>query len=252
MTTCAADLHVHTALSPCAADEMTPPAIVARALEEGLAMIAVCDHNSARNAAAVQAAAGTRLAVLAGMEITSAEECHVVGIFPDARSAETVGARLAALLPEAGHGYAEFFGEQPVLDWRGVVLGRETTALATATSLDLAACVDLVHRHGGIAVAAHVDRPHFGVVGQLGVFPVDAGFDAVEVSRHVAPGSPEERQAAAPGLPVLRGSDAHFLADVGAARATLDLATVDFAGLAGWVRAETHRRREGLREAGRA
>ncbi len=252
MTVCAADLHVHTALSPCAADEMTPPAIVARALEEGLAMIAVCDHNSARNAAAVQAAAGARLAVLAGMEITSAEECHVVGLFPDARAAETAGARLAALLAEAGDGYAEFFGEQPVLDWRGVALDRETKALATAVPLDLAACVELVHRHRGIAVAAHVDRPHFGVVGQLGVFPADAGFDAVEVSRHVAPGSDEERRAAAPGLPLLRSSDAHCLADVGAARTTFDLASVDFAGLADWVRAAARAARGELREAGDA
>ena len=73
MNVCFADLHVHTALSPCAAEEMTPPAIVARALAEGLEMIAVCDHNSAANAAAVQAAAGARLTVLAGMEVTSAE-----------------------------------------------------------------------------------------------------------------------------------------------------------------------------------
>ena len=73
MNVCFADLHVHTALSPCADDAMTPPAIVDAALAEGLAMIAICDHNSARNVAAVQEAAGDRLSVLAGMEITTAE-----------------------------------------------------------------------------------------------------------------------------------------------------------------------------------
>ena len=82
MNVCFADLHVHTALSPCADAGMTPPAIVDAALAEGLAMIAVCDHNTARNAAAVQAAAGARLAVIAGIEITTAEEVHVVGLFP--------------------------------------------------------------------------------------------------------------------------------------------------------------------------
>jgi PHP family Zn ribbon phosphoesterase len=240
VTICPADLHVHTALSPCAADEMTPPAIVDRALREGLAMIAVCDHNSARNAAAVQRAAGARLVVLAGMEITSVEECHVVGLFPDARAAEAAGARVAAQRPEEG--YAQFFGEQSVLDARGELLDRETRALATATPLDLAACVELVHRHGGLAIAAHVDRPSFGVIGQLGVFPDEAGFDAVEVSRHVPPGTPDEQTYAAIGLSLLRSSDAHFLADIGAARTSLDVAHASFSSVAAALRAGASRR----------
>jgi len=114
---CFADLHVHTALSPCADDEMTPPAIVAAALAEGLAMIAVCDHNSARNVAAVQEAAGERLAVLAGMEITTAEECHVVGLFPDASAAQAAGAEVGATLGPIDDGYETFFGEQHVLEF---------------------------------------------------------------------------------------------------------------------------------------
>ena len=80
-----ADLHIHTALSPCGSDEMTPRAIVEAALARGLDMIAICDHNSARNVAAVQEAGCGRLAVLAGIEITSAEEVHVLGLFPEYR-----------------------------------------------------------------------------------------------------------------------------------------------------------------------
>lgn len=230
MTRFLADLHVHTALSPCADDEMTPLAIVAGALAEGLAMIAICDHNSARNAAAVQTAAGARLAVLAGMEITSVEECHVVGLFPDARAAEAAGARVAALLPEAEEGYAAFFGEQRVLDARGELLDRETRALALATPLDVAACVDLVHEHGGLAVAAHVDRPSFGVIGQLGFFPAGAGFDAVEVSRY-APAGAGSTALHDHGLPVVHSSDSHYLADLGVARTELTLEEPTFGEL---------------------
>jgi len=237
LTGLAADLHVHTALSPCADDGMTPPAIVAAAFDEGLSMIAICDHNSARNAAAVQAAAGARLAVVAGMEITSAEECHVVGLFPDIDAAEAAGSRVAALLPEADADYTAFFGEQYVMDARGKVVGRETRALAAATSLSVGECVGLVHHHGGVAVAAHVDRRSFGVIGQLGVFPAEAGFDAVELSRHVAPGSEGEARYAALGLPLLRSSDAHFPGDVGAARSLLKLEAPGFAGLAALLRA---------------
>ena len=130
---CAADLHVHTALSPCAENDMTPPAIVERALAEGLGMIAVCDHNSARNAAAVQEAAGARLTVLAGMEITTVEECHVVALFPDAAAALAAGAEVGATLGQIDDGYEAFFGEQHVLAADGRERARETLALATAT-----------------------------------------------------------------------------------------------------------------------
>jgi PHP family Zn ribbon phosphoesterase len=229
---CFADLHVHTALSPCAENDMTPPAIVAAAVAEGLGMIAVCDHNSARNAAAVQAAAGARLAVLAGMEITSAEECHVVGLFPTAAAAEAAGAEVGAGLTPVGDGYETFFGEQHVLGADGAETARETLALATATALDVDAVVALVHRHGGLAVAAHIDRTSFGVIGQLGFFPAEAGFDALELSRHVAPGSEREVEFALHGLPILHSSDAHYPRDIGAARTAIHCERPDFDELA--------------------
>jgi predicted metal-dependent phosphoesterase TrpH len=239
---CLADLHVHTALSPCADDAMTPPVIVGAALAEGLGMIAVCDHNSARNVAAAQEAAGPHLCVLAGMEITTAEECHVVGLFPDAAAAEAAGAEVAAGLEAAGDGYETFFGEQRLLDAAGLETGREPLALAMASALDVDAAVALVHRHGGLAVAAHVDRRSFGVIGQLGFFPAEAGFDAVELSRHVPAGSEEEAGFAVHGLPVLRSSDAHYVHDVGAARTAVTCARPGFDELALAVRGLEGRR----------
>ena len=221
MNVCLADLHVHTALSPCADGEMTPPAIVERALAEGLAMIAVCDHNSARNTAAVQEAAGARLAVLAGMEVTTAEECHVVGLFPDAGAAAAAGLEVEATLPRTDDEYEAFFGEQVVLDAGGAEVAREDAALATATTLDVDAAVALIHKHGGLAVAAHVDRRSFGIIGQLGFFPEGAGFDAVEVSRHVAEDAAAEEPFRVHGLPLVHSSDAHFLAEIGVARTTV-------------------------------
>lgn len=247
MKLCTADLHIHTALSPCASDDMTPPVIVAVALTEGLDMIAVCDHNSARNAAAVQAAAddaaraaGERLTVLAGMEITTAEECHVVALFPDAAAAEAAGREVAEGLPLAEEGYEQFFGEQRLVAADGDETGREPLALATASPLSVDQAVALVHRHAGLAVAAHVDRRTFGVIGQLGFFPGDAGFDAVELSRHVAPGT-EAPEYTGLGLPVLHSSDAHYPGDVGAARSTFTVEEPTFAELVLALRRESGR-----------
>jgi len=244
---CTADLHVHTALSPCASDDMTPPVIVAVALAEGLHMIAVCDHNSARNAAAVQAAAddaarvaGERLTVLAGMEITTVEECHVVALFPDAAAAAAAGSEIAESLPVADDSYEQFFGAQRLVDADGDETGREPLALAMASPLSVDQAVALVHRHTGLAVAAHVDRRTFGVIGQLGFFPGDAGFDAVEVSRHVTPGA-EASEFTALGLPVVHSSDAHYPADVGAARTILRVEEPTFAELLLALRGEAGR-----------
>ncbi|NLV72569.1 MAG: PHP domain-containing protein [Actinobacteria bacterium] len=229
-----ADLHIHSALSPCASDEMTPPAIVNAALGAGLDMIAVSDHNSAGNVAAVQEAAriaGETLAVLPGMEITSAEEVHVLALFPDVETAESVARHLRTLLPVAEGNYYSFFGDQPLLDAEGRTVGTETAALAAATTLDLDEVVELVHNAGGIAIAAHVDRKAFSVYSQLGLFPTDAGFDGIEVSRHFTSESPRLEEFAALGLPLTSSSDAHFLEDIGAAVAELRMTEPTFSEL---------------------
>jgi predicted metal-dependent phosphoesterase TrpH len=229
-----ADLHIHTALSPCASDEMTPPAIVATALEVGLDMIAVSDHNAAGNVAAVQRAAdaaGGALTVLAGMEITSLEEVHVLGLFPDVEAAASVAARLRALLPEADPGYYSFFGQQPLLDADGLEVGTETAALAYAAPLDLSETVALIHRAGGLAIAAHVDRKAFSVFSQLGFFPPDAGFDGIEVSRHLKSDSPRWEEFTALRLPITGSSDGHFLEEIGSAATELSIAEPTFAEL---------------------
>jgi PHP family Zn ribbon phosphoesterase len=225
-----ADLHVHTALSPCGSDEMTPPAIVAAALQAGLALVAVCDHNSARNAAAVQDAAGERLAVLAGMEVTSVEEAHVVGLFPTVADAEAAGERLSSLLPDADDDYTVFWGEQHLMDAGGQIVGAESKALGLATTLTVDAVVELIHAYGGLAIAAHIDRRSFGVISQLGFFPTEAGFDAVELSSHVKPAAVPEFEAI--GLPMTGASDAHYLADIGCARTVLVAAEPTFDELA--------------------
>jgi len=227
----AADLHVHTAHSPCAADEMTPPAIVARALELGLAMIAICDHNSAENTAAVQEAAGRRLAVLAGIEITTREEIHVLGLFADAAAAGAVGAKVRATL----HSRAR----------------ADRRLLSTGCGLDLTQAVALVHEHGGLAVASHVDRPSYGVIAQLGIFPPDAAFDAVEISaagarRNAERGVRNEEWKSRSGipsaLPLVCGSDAHSLDELGAGRTWLEAEDATFEELGLALRARAGRR----------
>jgi len=185
----AADLHIHTVLSPCASREMTPPAIVREAAQKGLAMIAVCDHNTAGNVRAVAQAAAMipgGPAVIPGIEITTLEEAHVLGWFRTPEDACAVADSLDV----------------------------DAALISAASRFTLSETVDLIHSHGGLAVAAHVDRRSFSVPGQLGFIPPDVPFDGLEIS---AAGAARGKASgfAAHGLPLVSSSDCHFLADMG-------------------------------------
>ncbi|NMC69990.1 MAG: PHP domain-containing protein [Myxococcales bacterium] len=226
-----ADLHVHTALSPCGADEMTPPAIVREARRRGLAMLAICDHNSARNVPAVRAAAGGDPVVLAGIEVTTAEEIHVLGLFGDDEAALATGEAVGATLPLAGVASRRHYGAQTVCDAEGRAVDEERRLLAAASGFPLGAAVELIRRHGGLVVACHLDRPSFSVFSQLGLWPADVRFDAIEIS--AADAAPPWREAVrALPHPVLRGSDAHCLDELGACRSRLRLAAPGFSEFA--------------------
>ena len=97
-----ADLHVHTCLSPCASNEMLPRAIVTAAVGGHLSVIGICDHNSTENVGAVRRAAeGEALTVIGGVEVTSREEVHVLGLFDNDLALRDMAAQIVALLIRA-------------------------------------------------------------------------------------------------------------------------------------------------------
>ncbi len=211
-----ADLHVHTCLSPCGELEMLPTAIARRAKEQGLDMIAICDHNSVGNALAV-ARAGEResLSVIPGIEITTREEVHILGLFG---TEEGLGG-LQALIDEtlSGENDADVFGPQVIVDEQDQPTALDPALLIGATTLKLEETVDAIHEHGGLAIASHVDREGFGLLGQLGFIPPGLELDALEVSPRAALADWRNRWT---DYPVITSSDAHRLEDIGRSRTT--------------------------------
>ena len=190
MRTLHADLHIHTCLSPCAEREMCPSLVARQALDRGLDVIAICDHNSAENAAAVsRAAEPVGLAVIRGMEVTSREEVHVLGLFDDERSLEAVQDVVHDHLP--GENDPDTFGDQLVMDEHDQVVGSSPRLLIGATTLTLHEVVRTIHELGGIAIASHVDRPSFSVISQLGFIPEGLELDLKEIQ---GPTGAAERQ----------------------------------------------------------
>jgi len=187
---------------------MSPSTVVRQARGRGLDLIAICDHNSAENVeAASRAAAGTGLAVIGGMEITSREEVHVLGLFREDRLLSAAQDVVYDNLP--GENDPHTFGEQLVTDEEDQVIRHNPRLLIGATDLTLDEVVRTVHDLEGLAIASHVDRPSFSVLSQLGFIPQDLALDGVEVCSATVPALPGD-------LPVIFSSDAHRLGEIGA------------------------------------
>jgi predicted metal-dependent phosphoesterase TrpH len=229
-----ADLHVHTCLSPCAEPEMVPTAIVDEAKQAGLDLIGICDHNSAENTLAVIKAGERRsLPIIPGMEITSREEVHILGLFQDENQLLHVQDLVYDRL--TGENDADLFGPQTIVDDSDNELGSTSKLLIGATSFTLEEAVNAIRDHGGLAIAAHIDRERFGLVGQLGFIPDGLELDAVEVSPRVSLDTWDD-------LPVVRFSDAHSLRDIGSSSTCFLLEAATLEEVAKALRDEDGRR----------
>lgn len=209
-----ADLHLHTVLSACAEVEMIPPLIVRQALRLGLGLIAVTDHNACGNAAALMAAAeGTALAVLPGMELQTREEVHLLCLFASLEPCRAWEAQVWGRLPALPNAEAHF-GAQFLVDRDGRPLGSEPRLLQVSADLGLEEAVAGVHALGGVAIPAHVDRPGFSLLGNLGVIPEGLAVEAFEVTPRFRPGPGFRLWPGLKGRPLLVGGDAHRLAEM--------------------------------------
>lgn len=179
MKTFFCDLHVHSCLSPCAEDEMTPANIAAMAAQNGLSMVALTDHNTCGNCAAfLSACRNNGILGIPGMELTTSEEIHLVCLFSDLENA----LRFEKRIPRHRiKNRPEIFGRQILLDAYETVLGEEPNLLLTATDLSVEEAVVQVESCAGCALPAHIDRSANGIVSILGTVPHDIGFRAFEL-----------------------------------------------------------------------
>lgn len=236
-----ADLHIHSTLSPCASLAMSPPRIVAKARRAQLDLIAISDHNAAENGRYVRRAAGPGPVVLMGMEIQTAEEVEVLAYFADEESALLLQEELFSSLPDVACD-PNLFGDQVVVDEREEIVRRVERLLLSPVALPLAEVVRRVEKRGGIAIPAHVERIPGGLLAVLGLFPEGEWPQAVEI----APWTPlQEALAAWPALqghPIVRGSDAHYLEEIGRAWTEFYLAAPTFDELRAAFRGDGRRK----------
>ncbi len=217
-----ADLHIHTCLSPCGDWDMTPLKIMAKVSAEQIDLIAVCDHNSAKNTPPlIKLGRQYGITVLAGMEICTKEEVHLLGLFDSVSAARRMEKLVYAFLK--GKNAPDIFGHQVIADENDMVLGCEEKRLIGASDISLDRAVKQIRSLGGIVIAAHIDRPSYSIISQLGFIPPDTHLDAVEVS----PGS-LDKTVDNFNIPCVCSSDAHFLNDIGAGYTLFNIEKISF------------------------
>lgn len=208
------DLHLHSCLSPCADDDMTPNNIVNMALLLGYDIIAVTDHNSCQNVpAVVRAGQANGLTVVPGMELCTAEEVHVICLFPTVEAALGFDRFVSERMPRIKN-RPEIFGRQTVMDENDAATGEEDILLLNASAIGLNSVRETACRFGGTAFPAHIDRSAYSVLANLGGFPPEAGFTAAEISRKGNVRALLEQYGELAEMHLLSNSDAHTLEDM--------------------------------------
>ncbi len=208
------DFHIHSCLSPCGDDDMTPANIAGAATLAGLNIVALTDHNTAKNCPAFfKAAKAYGIIAVAGMELTTAEDIHIVCLFERLEEALAFSEEIENHLVKIKN-RPEIFGRQQIMDEEDNILGEEEYLLSNATDISVEDVPQLVKSFNGICFPAHIDRTANGIVSILGVFPKDAEFNCYELHAKDKQREYENRFEHLKNKICLAGSDAHYLWDM--------------------------------------
>ena len=217
------DFHVHSCLSPCADNDMTPANIAGMATLAGIQIMALTDHNTVKNCPAFfNACKANGVIPVAGMELTTAEDIHVVCLFEQLEDAMSFGEEVEKhriLIKNR----TDIFGDQLIMDSEDNIIGTEEYLLSNATDIPIDGVPKIVKRFNGVCYPAHVDRTSNGIIATLGDFPADLDFLCAEFHDGGKQQDYLEKYPALKANRLLVSSDAHFLWEIRDAVATVEL-----------------------------
>ncbi len=224
------DLHIHSCLSPCGDDDMTPNNIAGMGAIAGLNIMALTDHNTCENCPAFfEACKRYGVMPIAGMELTTAEDIHLVCLFEKLDDALRFSDHIyERIMPIDNR--PEIFGHQQVMDSEDNVLYEKERLLISATDISIEDAPELVSRFGGVCYPAHIDRVSNGIIAMLGTFPDYLGFNICEYNDISKKDEITAVHKAAGQCFTLCSSDAHNLSDIRDASAYLEIEDEPYSG----------------------
>ncbi len=212
-----ADLHIHTVLSPCADLEMSPDKIVQKAIDRGIDIIAITDHNATGQCAMVKKhAEKTKLIVINGCEVNSQEEVHAICLFEDDYTRDQFQQFLDQYLPEIPNN-PEYNGHQIIVDDQNNIVHHSPHYLLSPLQVDLETIEKYTHQLNGIFIPAHIDRPISSIYSQFGYLPSDMNVDGMQLSKFAPENEIRQQYDIHKEVSLITASDAHYIEDVGSA-----------------------------------
>lgn len=228
------DLHIHSCLSPCGADDMTPNNLVNMAALAGLQVIAVADHNTTRNVpAAVKVGENVGVLVVPAMELTTKEDIHVLCLLPDVEKAEALRKYVYGKLPQRKN-RPKAFGHQYVMDENDEIIEEEEQLLSFGADIGVYEVRQLLEDFGGLAVPAHIDRASYSLIGVMGLVDTEMGFSVYETTIGCDRTALMDKYRFTGGF--LSNSDAHDLIAIRDAERTLEVEALTAAAVIEAVR----------------
>ncbi len=216
------DLHTHSCLSPCGNMENTPALLAGLSAVNGLNIVALTDHNTAKNCPAFfKAAEHYGVIPIAGMELTTAEDIHILCLFETLENALRFGDYVETRRIKIKN-RPEIFGEQIVMNENDEPIGSDEFLLSNATTVSVDETKGLLEEYGGIAIPAHIDRASNSIISVLGILPEHLKFSAVEFHNKENISEYTARHSLS-GKRILIDSDAHQLESLSEGGNYLDL-----------------------------
>lgn len=214
MISCSYDLHLHSCLSPCGDDDMTPGNIVGMSALKELQVIALTDHNSCRNCpAAMKHGKDFGITVIPGMELTTLEEVHMVCLFPNLESALSFDSYVYQhLIPVPNN--ERIFGKQQIMDENDTVTGTIPNLLINSTDISFNQVSGLVASYSGISYPAHIDKSSTSLLSNLGFIPPDSTFSCAEFHNMNTYHKLKTMHPYLENCNIICCSDAHYLQDI--------------------------------------
>lgn len=208
------DMHIHSCLSPCADDDMTPNNIAGMAALKGLQIVALTDHNSCKNCPAFfEACKRQGIIPIAGMELSTAEDIHIICLFESLEDAMAFDREIEGHLLDIEN-RADIFGNQYILDGEDELVGEEKKLLISATDLWLGEAIELSRKYSAHVHPAHIDRESNGIISILGDFPPDYNFDCLEFNDPSNVSDIKKKYTNLQEKRIVISSDAHHLWDI--------------------------------------
>ncbi|SCL84075.1 PHP domain-containing protein [Sporanaerobacter sp. PP17-6a] len=234
------DMHIHSSLSPCASDDMTPNNIVNMAYIKKLNIISITDHNSMINVSSAEKIAYKRgILLIPGMEVNTKEEVHILCYFRNIEEGLEFGKLIYDSIPDIKNA-EKFFGQQLALDEEDSVIYREEKLLTSASSYSIDEIDKLVKKYNGIIVPAHIDRKSYSILSVLGFIPKNLDISTVEISSECNEEMIEKMNIK--GIyNIITNSDAHDLWQINEAENFMELSSLNLNEVFRYLRNEEKR-----------